>query len=266
MIAIKTIKFDLPIDGVKVKNIDELRDHFTVEILDLYHNGLLVRWLQSRKLDDELIAIQNIQDSSDRFILMKHLCFIFKVEADDILISLSLDELLGKDEKELLNPNIYDEIIREMDCAIYHSVRLNILSIHDRIAHVSFNIYAKHTQRYNKGDLLADSESAYISGVYYTNIQNDSVRSFNDPFGWYLCSENIDDYQYDAYLYKTFQEQRINSLRSVANNTSIKIFKKKLNHYADRLEEIADRIPKTKSNALQSGCFSELEIKLLSLT
>jgi hypothetical protein len=41
----KLIKFDLPIDGVKVKTVEELREHFTPEILDHFRSGLLAKWL-----------------------------------------------------------------------------------------------------------------------------------------------------------------------------------------------------------------------------
>ena len=39
----KTIKFDLPIDGVKVATLDDLRDHFTTETIGHFRSGLLVR-------------------------------------------------------------------------------------------------------------------------------------------------------------------------------------------------------------------------------
>jgi len=58
MSVIKTIKFDLPIDGIKIKNIEELRDHFTIEIIDLYNNGMLLKWLQSRKMSKEISYLE----------------------------------------------------------------------------------------------------------------------------------------------------------------------------------------------------------------
>lgn len=49
----RVIKFDLPIDGVKVTTLDELCDHFTTEILDHFHSGVLAKWLRSRDLEKE---------------------------------------------------------------------------------------------------------------------------------------------------------------------------------------------------------------------
>ena len=86
MTVIKTIKFDLPIDGVKVKNLEELRDHFTVEILEHYYNGLLAKWLKSRGFNEEVSGLVMI-NSSDRFIVMKQLCEVFKVDTDDMIIA-----------------------------------------------------------------------------------------------------------------------------------------------------------------------------------
>ncbi|WP_295399646.1 hypothetical protein [uncultured Thiocystis sp.] len=87
----KMIKFDLPIDGVKVKNIEELREHFTIEILDHFRSGLLGKWLASRRLQDELAAVQAL-DKLDDHALLKGLCGVFGVEADDLVIAEILKE------------------------------------------------------------------------------------------------------------------------------------------------------------------------------
>ena len=39
----KMIKFDLPIDEVKVATLEKLRDHFTTEIIGHFRSGLLAR-------------------------------------------------------------------------------------------------------------------------------------------------------------------------------------------------------------------------------
>lgn len=45
----KTIKFNLICDGNPVRNIEDLRDNFSIEdVLKVFHNGLLVRWLGVR--------------------------------------------------------------------------------------------------------------------------------------------------------------------------------------------------------------------------
>ena len=66
----KTIKFDLPIDGVKVRTVNELRDHFTVDVLEFFRDGRLEKWLHARQLDYELTAVQALSnDGSSRNLL-----------------------------------------------------------------------------------------------------------------------------------------------------------------------------------------------------
>ncbi|UJS23993.1 DUF1566 domain-containing protein [Thiothrix winogradskyi] len=71
MTVLKKIKFDLPIDNIRIKNLEELREHFSVEILKVYHDGILEKWLQSRSYSDEFNAIQNLKKThvSDRLLL-----------------------------------------------------------------------------------------------------------------------------------------------------------------------------------------------------
>jgi hypothetical protein len=95
----KIIKFDLPIDGVNVKTIEELREHFTVEILTLYNNGMLLKWLHSRKYLKEASHLEAMPATLSRFSLLKTLCEIFVVEADDMIISAALGMLPEKMER-----------------------------------------------------------------------------------------------------------------------------------------------------------------------
>jgi hypothetical protein len=87
----KVIKFDLPLDGIRAKNIEEIREHFTIEILAHYHSRLLGKWLASRKLNAELEALQAIDDSDDQAIF-KRLCAVFTVEADDAVIAVLFND------------------------------------------------------------------------------------------------------------------------------------------------------------------------------
>lgn len=109
----KTIKFDLPIDGTKVKCIEELCDHLTIEILDHYRSGLLSKWLTSRKMHDELTAIEAL-DGFDEHALLIGLCEIFGVDIDDEIASAMLHEAPPKTEmnaKEQIS--FYDELAKD---------------------------------------------------------------------------------------------------------------------------------------------------------
>ena len=90
----KTIKFDLPIDGVKVATLDDLRDHFTTETIGHFRSGLLARWLRSRSMAHELAAVEGLTVGDDAAVL-KELCRIFDVEADDDSIAAAVVEATG---------------------------------------------------------------------------------------------------------------------------------------------------------------------------
>ena len=90
----KMIKFDLPIDGVKVATLDDLRDHFTTETIGHFRSGLLARWLRSRSMTRELEAVEALTAGDDTAVL-KELCRIFEVEADDDAIAAAIAEATG---------------------------------------------------------------------------------------------------------------------------------------------------------------------------
>ena len=83
----KLIKFDLPINGTKVKNLDELRDNLTDEILALARSGQLERWLRTRQLPGPAQAVADAvkQEPSDKELFLA-LCDALEVEAhpDDV--------------------------------------------------------------------------------------------------------------------------------------------------------------------------------------
>ena len=90
----KMIKFDMPIDGVKVATLEELRDHFTTQVVDHFRSGLLARWLASRDLATELEEVGALT-AGDKAGILRGLCQIFKVEADDADIAAAVAEATG---------------------------------------------------------------------------------------------------------------------------------------------------------------------------
>lgn len=90
----RMIKFDLPIDGVKVATLDDLRDHFTTEILQHFHSGVLAKWLRSRDLEKELHEVEHLieRDIKGDAPVLKALCHIFDIAADDAVIEAAVGE------------------------------------------------------------------------------------------------------------------------------------------------------------------------------
>lgn len=82
----KTIKFNLILDNKPVRTIEDLRENFSIEdILELYNNGLLQRWLDVRGYSELLEKVNSIK--ADRNIEQIHqLINIFDIECDDAKI------------------------------------------------------------------------------------------------------------------------------------------------------------------------------------
>lgn len=68
----KPIKFDLPLNGTKVHNLEELRNNLTTEILELQANGLLLKWLRIRGFTAEAEKTTAIttENRSDRWLAL----------------------------------------------------------------------------------------------------------------------------------------------------------------------------------------------------
>ena len=85
--AIKIIKFDLPINGTKVTTLDELRDNLTDEIVALARSGQLERWFKSRQLPEQAQAVASaVSQNAANKALFLALCTVLDVEVhpDDV--------------------------------------------------------------------------------------------------------------------------------------------------------------------------------------
>ena len=87
------IKFNLNFGGEQIRTLDDLRENFSIEdVLDVYNNGLLVKWLDVRNYKNELEKVKAIQSSDARAILSE-LIKIFGVTSDSSEIEESLSVL-----------------------------------------------------------------------------------------------------------------------------------------------------------------------------
>lgn len=98
----KTIKFNLILDENPVRTIEDLRENFSVEdILEVYNNGLLHRWLEVRGYLDVLEKVNYIKDETN-IGQIKNLIKIFEIECDDAKIEESIGILDFIIEKKVL--------------------------------------------------------------------------------------------------------------------------------------------------------------------
>jgi hypothetical protein len=236
----KLIKFDLPIDGVKVRTIDELREHFSVEILDHYQSGLLAKWLRVRSLTEELAQLSTL-DGMEEHALLRGLCEVFHVEADDLVISTLLDRSPKYAQGNVAGLyEVYEKLAETIDRGVFQSLRLNCVVINKDTTPAWC-----YADALLKGDycLRADIFSGASSAVpgcctiieKYPPLE-DSLTG--DILGWYLLSDHAEDYFNNWRNFFILQAQRIKAISGIAEQVSIPLLKKALNRRIELLEEI----------------------------
>ena len=76
-----TIKFDLSINGVKVKTLEELRENLTDELVMIARSGQLGRWLNSQSLSEEAQKVDHaVMDYTGNAELFEAICAVIGVE------------------------------------------------------------------------------------------------------------------------------------------------------------------------------------------
>ncbi len=104
----KQIKFNLKIDNVQIRNLEQLRENFCIDdIIKYYREGLLQRWLLVRGYTQELELVNQINSDDDKIVITE-LIKIFGIETSDSEIrqaihSMEYDEKITKLHKEILN-------------------------------------------------------------------------------------------------------------------------------------------------------------------
>lgn len=118
----KLIKFDLPLNGTKIRNLEELRDNFTTEILELHASGVLLKWLKSRNLMAEADKLSAIPAENNDVDKLMALCEIFGVEVDRQVIEAALSKdqpsqgvALREDPEELKYKEKYEKLSELLD-------------------------------------------------------------------------------------------------------------------------------------------------------
>lgn len=110
---VKRIKFALELkDGVKVRSLDELRNHFDIEkIVTYFLNGKLQKWLEDRYYKSEAEAIQNMDSINPDIALLCHILGVDSCQLSSIDVAaiqkqnkkLDLVKQLTNDPKILAN-------------------------------------------------------------------------------------------------------------------------------------------------------------------
>lgn len=96
----KTIKFNLICNNTSVRSLEDLQENFCVDdILPLYENGLLQRWLDVRGYQSELQKVKEIT-STNKYDIITNIAVILGVEQDKDKIEADLAYFRYLDDKK----------------------------------------------------------------------------------------------------------------------------------------------------------------------
>ena len=114
----KLIKFDLPINGIKVKNLEELRENLTDEILALVRSSQLERWLRTRQLLKEAEAVAKVvkSEGTDKGLFLA-LCKVLEIEVhpDDVKAIFDAPPAPGRFIPGARYFELYEELKKSLD-------------------------------------------------------------------------------------------------------------------------------------------------------
>ncbi len=100
------IKFNLNFGDEQIRTLDDLRDNFSIEdVLDVYNNGLLVKWLDVHNHKTELEKVNAILVTDARGILLE-LIKIFGISDDHEEIEESLSVLDYLEERKKVHEDM----------------------------------------------------------------------------------------------------------------------------------------------------------------
>jgi hypothetical protein len=164
----KEIKFNLILDDKPVRNLEDLLDNFNIEdILATYRNGSLKRWLETRKLTEQITALD-------------------KIKGDDIEAAMELCRIFHGDyTKQQLETAVYPFDFRQKESEKLRQYK-NLKEQKDQVIHAYHNDYEK----------LLDSMRA--NGDDYPFIKTALIDVFENYAG--LFKMNI-DYFYNQFVF-----------------------------------------------------------------
>lgn len=153
----RNIKFPLRLkDGVAVRTIEELREHFDMEaVLGYYANGQLVKWLKNYYYDDIANSVELLDNSENDF--NRQLCQLLGAEYKETDISVDMaqykldklskisqltadENIISKLDQIATTQEELDELIRSGVKEIYlASGEFNISDVHTDIKYFSID-------------------------------------------------------------------------------------------------------------------------------
>lgn len=141
----KTIKFNLILDNSPVRNIEDLKNNFSIEdLLDTYNKGLLQRWLSVRGYNEYLDKVNNIE-VDNKINQIEELIKIFEIECDESKIREGLAIIDYINERKFLldeykKANYQTKMVVDDYHSGYDSIISDIIENKDNMAKIKANV------------------------------------------------------------------------------------------------------------------------------
>lgn len=238
----KIIKFDLPMNGVKVKNIEELRDNFTKEIIGHYQSGLLGKWLKTRGLNQHYDRLAEFSKDDD-FSLLLSLATVFDMSVDQDILHALLDEAEPYSGMNVaLLSEGYEQLAGQIDIAIYISLCKTCISAPGN-GTLTWNLYPVS----ERGRALVWAREYYYApgkGRVSRKVTSSENAQFSrgDIAGFFDLSLIANDYAGDWHGYCTLLRERHAVLTDLTDRVEIDLLKKALRKRTLLLGDLIDKL------------------------
>ena len=180
--AIKIIKFDLPINGTKVTTLEALLDNLTDEIVQLARSGQLERWFKSRQLQPQAqaVAAAVARHAKDKALFLA-LCAVLEVEVhpDDASAIFDAPPEAGLHFKGGKYFELYEELKKSHEAM--QKTRKNIWE--SKILDLNISTF-KRTQK------IHEMRSYTLKVGVFGEMGAGKSRLRNALFGTYVCSSS----------------------------------------------------------------------------
>jgi len=203
----KTIKFNLLLDGNPVRDIKGLQNNFCInDILEVYENGLLQKWLRVRGFDEYLDKVETVKNIKKESSIIVELIKIFDIKKDDQEISESIyslefqenrkQSLKNFDTKDRDLKNIIQEYHKNYEKLIETIVekKENMAFLKEASKEISDKYLKLFELDYKDSFDLYQKKSPFM---IYAILMNDKLRSF------FMEDVDIYDKLYDDYILNT---------------------------------------------------------------
>lgn len=208
----KKIRFPLIMeDNVEVRNLEELKENFSLEKILIYiSNGKLVTWLRDRYIDDIANEIEALDKNDSE--IAKKIFEIFDIEYDEQKI---IDVEKSKERTEKLNK------LKK------YTTEQRFFDVIDNVAFTDDDIYDLLDENQIEIYLCGDKFSIPISkrGICYIGVNNPIVFINSKKFiDWKDREIIFSDVRYDEKYQKIVDEEKKKTKKcnsSNINNTSI---------------------------------------------